>query len=126
MEQFAFRWTPAYRALAFPFGVHPGNTFVRVDLDELGIRFGPWTLRTTLGNITGCEETAGYALVKTAGPARLSLADRGVTFATNPDRGLCIRFAEPVTAIDPLGRIRHPGATVTVVDPDGLRRALGH
>lgn len=126
MEQFPFRWTTTYRRLAWPFGVSPDNAFVRVDGVEVGIRFGPWTLRTPLRNVTGCEETGGYSVLKTAGPAHLSLADRGVTFATNPDRGLCIRFAQPVTAIDPLGRIRHPAATVTVEDIEGLRSALGH
>ena len=63
-------------------------------------------------------------MTKTAGPARLSLADRGLTFATNPDAGLCIRFAEPVAAFDPFGRIRHPGITVTVERLDGLQRQL--
>lgn len=125
MEEFPFRWTTAYRVLAAPFGVTPSRAWVRVSDSEVGIRFGPWTLRTALGNVTGCETTAGYSLLKTAGPAHLSLADRGVTFATNGDAGLCLRFAVPVPAIDPLGRIRHPAATVTVEDVDGLRRALG-
>jgi hypothetical protein len=126
MQQLSFRWTPLYRAAALPFGVTPDNAFVRIDGDELGVRFGLWTLRTTVGNVVGCEETGGYSVVKTAGPAHLSLADKGVTFATNPDRGLCMRFAEPVKVLDPTGRLRHPGATVTVDDVDGLRRALGH
>jgi len=120
-----FRWTTLYRVAAAPFGVTPANSHVRLSDDELGIRFGPWTLRTPLENIGGCEVTGGYAVPKTAGPAHLSLADRGVTFATNPHRGLCIRFREPVPAIDPLGRIRHPAATVTVEDVDALRSDLG-
>lgn len=125
MESFAFRWTPLYRALAAPFGVTPGRAWVRVADDELVVRFGPWWLRTAVDNVVAAEVTSGYSLVKTAGPAHLSLADRGVTFATNPDEGLCLRFAVPVPAIDPWHRIRHPGATVTVDDVVGLRRALG-
>jgi hypothetical protein len=31
-----------------------------------------------------------------------------------------------VPAIDPTGRLKHPGATMTVADPEGLARALGH
>ena len=54
-----------------------------------------------------------------AGPPHLSLADRGITFATNRQRGLCIRLHRPHPAIDPLGLIRHPGVTVTVGDVDG-------
>ena len=68
------------------------------------------------------EPSGPYSVSKTAGPARLSLADRGVTFATNRDAGLCIRFAEPVPAIDPFRRILHPGITVTVEQVDDLQR----
>jgi hypothetical protein len=125
LEEFRFRWTPAYRAAAAPFGVTPANAYVRVRGDELGIRFGPWALRTTVANVAGAEETGGYSFVRTAGPAHLSFADLGVTFATCPGPGLCLRFVEPVRAIDPLGVLRHPGATVTVEDISGLRRALG-
>ena len=35
----------------------------------------------------------------------------------NPDEGVCIRFAEPVRGMDPMGKIRHPGLTVTVAEP---------
>lgn len=55
---------------------------------------------------------------------RLSLADAGVTFASSTAAGLCLRFAEPVPALLPGGWLRHPGATVTVADPDALARVL--
>jgi hypothetical protein len=64
--------------------------------------------------------TGPYSLIKTIGPAHLSFADRGLTFATNSERGLCIRFATPVRGLDPLGLVRHPAVTVTVADCDGL------
>jgi hypothetical protein len=35
-----------------------------------------------------------------------------------------VSFVEPVPAIEPTGRLRHPGATVTVADPDALAAAL--
>jgi len=95
-----------------------------MDEATLSVRFGPWSLRTPVHNILEAVETTDFAYLKTAGPAHLSFADRGITFATNGDRGLCLRFADPVPAIDWVGFIRHPGATVTVSDPAGLRRVL--
>jgi hypothetical protein len=124
VEQFPFAWTRPYRVAAAPFLVTPGRAYVRVGDGELVVRFGPWTLRTALDNVAGCETTEGYAFVKTAGPPHLSLADRGVTFATNGERGLCICFHDPVPGIDPMGRIRHPAATVTVADLSALQLAL--
>ncbi len=77
-----------------------------------------------LSNISGTEVEHGYAWYRTAGPAHLSLSDRGVTFATNSRRGLCVSFIQPVHAIEPTGVLRHPGATITVADPEGLAAAL--
>ena len=65
-----------------------------------------------------------YSFFKTAGPARLAITDRGLTFASNGERGLCIAFHSPVSGIDRPGRIRHPELTVTVLDVDGLAEAL--
>ena len=69
-------------------------------------------------------ESGPYSWWRTAGPARLSLRDRGITFATNGERGLCISFREPVKAIEPFGIVRHPGVTVTVADVQGLKESL--
>ena len=124
MVRFSFRFHPLYRMLGVPFGITERTTSVEVADDELSVRFGPWRLRTPLSNIVSCEHTGPFTVPKTAGPAHLSLADRGITFATNPDAGLCLRFAEPVPAIDPLGWIRHPAATVTVDRPDDLARLV--
>ncbi len=55
---------------------------------------------------------------------RLSMVDRGITFGTNGDRGVCIRFHRPVPAADPFGLLRHPATTVTVADPEGLVAAV--
>ena len=124
MARFAFLFQPLYRILGLPFGVTPGTSLVEVIDDHLVVRFGPWFLRTPVANVVGCERSGPYSVSKTAGPARLSLADRGVTFATNSDAGLCIRFDEPVPAIDPFGKILHPGITVTVERVDDLQRQL--
>ena len=123
-RRFPFAFATAYRLPGLLFGVTPLTAWVEVDDAELRVRFGPWSLRTPRSNVAGTQATGGFAFLKTAGPAHLSFTDRGVTFATNGDRAVCVTFHEPVSAIDPTGRIRHPGATLTVADPSALVRAL--
>ena len=121
---FRFRFAPIYRIVALLFGVTPRNSGVVVADGRLQARFGRWSVETPLANIAGSEITGPYGTLKTVGPAHLSLADRGLTFASNGRRGLCIRFRDPVRGIEPTGRLLHPGLTVTVDDVDGLARAL--
>lgn len=123
-REFEFDFEGRYRLPALAFGITPATAKVVVTDTELLVRFGPWRLRTPLANISGTQVTGDYAWYRTAGPAHLSLTDRGVTFATNSHRGLCVSFVEPVRAIEPTGTLRHPGATVTVADPDALAEAL--
>lgn len=124
MPRFPFRFASSYRLPALLFGVTPITTWAEVDQAELRARFGPWSLRTPRSNIASTQQTGGFGFLKTAGPAHLSLADHGVTFATNGDAGVCVLFHEPVRVLDPSGRIRHPGATLTVADPAALITAL--
>jgi len=121
--RFPFRFDSAYRRLAWLFGVTPERAWVDLGEEELEARFGPWRVRTPVRNIAAAEATGPYAF-KTAGPARLAITDRGLTFASNGDRGVYITFHSPVPGIDPFGRIRHPELTVTVLDVDGLMKAL--
>ncbi len=121
---FSFHFAPIYRVVALLFGVTPRNAGVVVADGRLLARFGRWSVETPLANVAGSEVTGPYATLKTVGPAHLSLADRGLTFASNARRGLCIRFRDPVPGIEPTGRVLHPGLTVTVDDVDGLARAL--
>lgn len=123
-HRFDFRFAPAYRLAALPLGITPRTTQVRLEGGLLSVRFGPWSLSTPVTNVAGWEETGGFALLKTVGPPHLSFADRGITFATNGDRALCVRLVEPVPGIEPTGRLRHPGVTLTVADPSGLAAAL--
>jgi hypothetical protein len=123
-RRFDFRFTRPYRLAALPFGVAPSRCDVTVDGDALRVRFGWWRLETTLDNIDEVTVTGPYNFLKTAGPAHLSLADRGLTFATNGDRGVCAQFRTPVAGIDPVGVIRHPSLTVTVAQCDALAAAL--
>jgi hypothetical protein len=122
--RFTFAFDTAYRVAGLPFGVTPSRTEVVVDDEHLRVRFGPWRLRTELSNVVGTELTGPFSFPKTAGPAHLSFSDRGLTMATNGRQGVCIRFRTPVPGIDPTGRIRHPGLTVTVADPQGLADRL--
>ena len=121
---FPFRFDPAYRRFARPFGVTPERAWVDLSEGEFEARYGPWRVRTPLSNIASAEVTGPYSFLKTAGPARLGITDRGLTFASNGDRGVCITFHAPVPGIDRSGRIRHPELTVTVLDVDGLVAAL--
>jgi len=127
-ERFEFdfedRWRPLLRVL----GVSPDNAEVlRTPDDRLLVRFGRWSLETPLANVTGLQESGGYHWYKAIG-ARGSFADRGVTFGTTTEHGVCLLFAVPVPSlIGPL--VHHPGMTVTVADPAGfvaeVRRRTG-
>ena len=87
------------------------------------VRFGLWRLRTAVDNVEDVEESGDYAFVKTAGPAHLSLADRGITFATNADQG-CASGSSTGPGRSAAGHLRCPAATLTVADPAALRADL--
>jgi len=127
-QRFTFRFDLLHRMAAALFLVSPGSAEVLVDrgADQptLRVRFGPWRVETTVDNVRSTTITGPYQPLKTVGPAHVSLADRGLTFATNDASGLCIQFREPVPGLEPLGVVRHPSVTVTVADVDGLRAAL--
>jgi hypothetical protein len=123
-HRFEFAFDPVMAPAAALVGVTPWTSGVEVDAERLHVRFGPWSLRAPIDDIAGAEPTGPYRLLKVAGPPRLSLVDRGVTFATNRRAGVCIRFRHPVRAIDPWGLLRHTAATVTVADVDRLARLL--
>lgn len=123
-QTFLFRFAAPYRLAGLPFGITPATAAVQVRDGELAIRFGPWRVRTALTNVVGTTVTGPFGFIKSAGPAHLSFADRGLTMATNGARGLCITFREPVRGIEPTGILRHPAVTVTVVDCQGLAAVL--
>ena len=122
--EFEFRWNSVFRLAALPFGVRPDSALVCVVDDELIAAFGPWHVRTPLSNVAAASATGDYWWPKVIGPAHLSLSDGGLTFASNPDAGVCIRFHEPVRGIEPLGLLRHRSLTVTVADVAGLVELL--
>ena len=122
---FDFDFDPEYRAAALVFGVTPDRPGVEVTDGRFVARYGFWRLETDVANVASTQVSGPYRLLTTIGPAHLSLADLGLTFASNRRRGLCMTFKEPVPGLEPTGRLRHPGLTVTVADVDGLARALG-
>src|SRR5215208_1446027 len=124
IERFRFAFAPAYRLAARGFGISPATAWVDVGDESLAARFGPWRVSTPLANVTDVAVTGPYAFWKTAGPARLAITDRGLTFATNGDRGVLISFRTPVRGLDPLGVLRHPELTVTVAEVDRLSELL--
>jgi hypothetical protein len=120
--RFGFRFDAPFRMPLAVLGVRPATTGITVDGAWLTARFGPWRLRTPRSNIVAARRTGPYRWWRAIGP-RLSLVDRGATFGTSTAAGVCIEFAAPVPAL--VGRrLRHPGLTVTVADPDALVRAL--
>ena len=120
VQRFPFRFDPAYRRVARLFGITPSRAWVDIGDHGLEARFGPWRVRTDITNILGAEVTGPYAFLKTAGPARLAVTDRGLTFASNGDNGVLIKFRTAIPGLEPLGLLRHPELTVTVTDVQGL------
>jgi hypothetical protein len=123
-RRFNFAFEGRMLPFSMAFGVTPVTAWVEVDGRELRVRFGPWSARTPLENITGATVTGPYSFRKVAGPAHLSFADGGATFATSTKRGVCLEFREPIPALVPLGLLRHSGLTLTVDDPEGLVAAV--
>jgi hypothetical protein len=123
-ERFEFAFDPTYRSLARAFAITPQKAWVEVSDTKFYARFGPFRLATPLSNIAGVAITGPYAMFKTAGPARLGITDGSLTFASNGDRGVLLRFATPVGGKGRLGLLRHPELTVTVADPERLAALL--
>jgi hypothetical protein len=129
---FPFEFEPLLRPLAAAVGVHQTSAWVELrpgeDVDgkddEVQVHFGPWSMAFPRIDVIGAEVTGPYRFLKVAGPPHLSFRDRGVTFATTRQRGLCIGLREPRKALDPVGVLRHPALTVTVADPEELRERL--
>ena len=124
VESFDFAFARSYALAARPFGITPKTAGIEVGPQWLFVRYGPWRLLTPRSNIASAEVTGGFSFVRTAGPPHLSFTDRGVTFASNGDRALCLRFHVPVPAIEPTATITHPGATLSVADPEALAATL--
>lgn len=109
-----------YRIVGRLFGVRADEAEVEVTRERFRATFGRWTVDTPLANVADATVTGPHSVPKTIGPAHVSLADRGLTFATTSGRAACVSFLEPVRGLDPIGILRHPGLTVTVDDPESF------
>ncbi|HEX2903464.1 MAG TPA: hypothetical protein VHO01_08405 [Jatrophihabitans sp.] len=122
-RQFAFGFEQSFRLPARLFGVTPRTSGITVTDTELRARFGPWRISTPLTNIASITVTGPYRYLKVAGPARLGITDRGLTFATNARRGVQFDLRQPIRGIEPTGTLRHPNLTLTPADITGLVEA---
>src|SRR3954471_17073361 len=122
-ERFGMAFDERFRVPLAALGITPATAYVTVAQDALIARLGPWVCRTAPSNVTEVQLTGPYSWYRAIG-ARLSLADRGLTFGTGLERGVCLGFARPVRGLDPLGLLRHPGLTVTVQEPDRFAAAV--
>ncbi len=122
-NSYRFAFASSFGFLLRAIGVRPDSCCLRVHDGKLAVWFGPWRLVTPLSNVRGVELSGPYQAWKVLG-ARLSLADRGLTFGTNAAAGACIRFHRPVPGIEPTGLLRHPALTVTVAEPHLLVQRL--
>lgn len=120
---FAFAFDPRFRVALAGLGVTRRTSGITLDDSGLAVRFGPWSLATTRGNIVHAELQGPHRWWRAIGP-RLSLADGGLTFGTNVERTVCIEFAERVPGLDPFGALLHPNLSLSPVDCPGLLRAL--
>jgi hypothetical protein len=121
--RFEFDFENRYRILLAALGVNPRTAWVELTNDELDARFGLWRCRTPTSNIIDTQTSGPYLAVKAIGP-RASFADRGATFGTTTAGGACVKFAHPVKILDPTGKLRHPGLTLTVADTEGFAAAV--
>jgi hypothetical protein len=105
-----------------PFGLRPSRDGVTLSDDgQFVAKYGWLTLATALDNVTGAHITRHYRWWTAVG-IRGSLVDDGLTFGTNQSGGVCVHFREKVPTV--FRRRGHSALTVTVVDLEGLERAL--
>ena len=123
MTEFEFVFDPRFRRLLALVGVRPDSARVFLTHDRLVARYGRWVCDTPVTNVSDVCITGPYRWYTAIGP-RGSVVDRGLTFGTTAAGGVCVLFHEPITGLDPFGRMRHPGLTVTVADRTGFADAL--
>lgn len=123
-QRFEFAIDPRYARVLRLFGVRPGRAWIEIGAQRLRVRFGVWRFETALANVDCARQTGPYrSALRAIGP-HISLADRGLSFCTTTERGVCVLFREPVRRRETAGLVRHPGLTVTPVDPAGFVREL--
>ena len=121
-EFFRYAFDKKFAAIWVPFGVRPSKDGVTLtDDDRFVASYGVLRVATPLDNIDEAHITTGYRWWTAIG-ARMSFADDGLTFGTNSAGGVCVHFREKVPS--PLRPSGHSALTVTVLDLEGLPRAI--
>ena len=122
-HHFPLRLDPPWRWALRLIGVRPGAAQVELTDDgRLIATYGRLGVETTIANIKGYRRTGPYRWWKAIGP-RASLVDRGFTFGTSSQPGICLCFDDWVESGYVRGG-RMESLTVMVKDGGGLARAL--
>lgn len=119
---FPYRFADRFIGIWWPLGARKDRDGVTVTDKHFVATYGRFRLKTSLSNVTGGHITGSYRWYTAVG-IRLSFCDSGLTFGTNPDRGVCVHFDEPVAKV--IGFRPHAALTVTVADCEGLVAAIG-
>lgn len=117
---FPYERDDRWKLLLLPLGISDRDG-VTVSNDSVTVTFGHWTVTTPRSNIVGSKVTGPHRWWTAVG-LRLSFADDGLTFGTNPQRGLCIEFHRRIRRV--IGFHDHSALWVSVADPEGLAAAL--
>lgn len=123
MPVFPFAFETRFKPLVWASaGATPDNSRVRLEDGRFTAEFGRLRCSTKIENIAGCEVSGPYRWYRAIGP-RMSFTDRGATYGSTTEGGVCIRFHRPVKALAG-SLVLHPGLTVTVEDRQGLVDAI--
>ena len=122
-EFFPYNFDKRFLPMWLGVGALPRRDGVTItDDDRLVATFGVLRVNTPLDNIADAHVTGPYRWWTAVGP-RISFADDGLTFGTNPHAGLCIHFRNKIRHV--IGLRDHSALTVTVADPHALAARLG-
>ncbi|MCA1834473.1 MAG: hypothetical protein ABR548_00165 [Actinomycetota bacterium] len=121
--RYSFAFDDRFRLPLRGLGITESTAYADLGRDHMLVKFGLWTVAMRYDNIDHLQASGPYAWYRTIG-ARLSLRDRGLTFGTNADAGVCVFFKKPVTGFDPLGFIKHPALTLTLADIGGFMNGI--
>lgn len=122
-ERFFFRFDRPYRWPLAALGIWPDRAWAQIVGDVLTVRFGSWLVETPIENVASTSITGPYRSFRAIG-VRWSFSDGGLTFGTSTERGICIRFHQPVAGGTPFEVIRHPGLTLTLEEPELFGNAI--